>query len=188
MAPEAAFFDRDGEYVGQAIPFSLLPALPELWDQCAERLWSVAATIVGDGLAQQSPRGRLLILKRNTFHSRWCRGRGDGSSVQVGRIRPSGTLFGLQSNSANTPDEADSFVPATMHPWFNKPRIEFETDTNNHGSLMLGATEALAGRGLYGDYLLIFPHVGLLDEIVNVSAIEDVLLRFDTYSINNLSL
>ena len=177
-APDAAFFDRNGQYLGQAIPFRLRE-LPEASSRCGERVWSVAATIVGEGLAQHAPTGQLQILKRNTFYSKWCEAHGDGSVVQVGRIRPSGTLFGLQPNPVSSPEETQSFIGAMMQPWFNKPRTEF------YGTILgTEATEELAGRGLYGDYVLLFPYNGLLDQ-VNISAIEDVLLRFDYYSVDN---
>ena len=44
----------------------------------------------------------------------------------------------------------------------------------------------LAGRGLYGDYVLLFPKA-LIDGGFPIEKVEDVLLRFDYLSVDNLS-
>ncbi len=50
-----------------------------------------------------------------------------------------------------------------------------------------GASQELAGRGLYGDYVLLFPASGLLSNGFPLSKVEDVLLRFDYLAVDNLN-
>jgi len=60
------------------------------------------------------------------------------------------------------------------------PRSQFYMSTYQTGS-----SDELAGRALYGDYILLFPKE-LLEAGFPLNNVEDVLLRFDYYSIDNL--
>ena len=142
-------------------------------------MWRATATIQGDGLSDTSPNAPLLLLKRNTFESQWCAGDGDGSAMQSGAIYPSETLFKPGTNVS--PGDASRFTAALMTPWFNVPRTQFYQDSYQNG-----ASEELAGRGLYGDYVLLFPKQ-LLDGGFPIDKVEDVLLRIDYLSVDNLS-
>jgi hypothetical protein len=170
-----------------------------LIDRCAERLWRVTATIQGDGLSDSQPGASIKILKRNTFGSQWCEGKGDGtSSLQVGHLQPSRNLF--QDNpGAVVPGETNAFSTAAIYPWFNVRRSDFYKTTYQDG-----ASEELAGRGLYGDYVLLFP-AELLEgkslpnppdtELYGsprinefpLDKVEDVLIRFDYLSVDNFA-
>jgi hypothetical protein len=71
-----------------------------------------------------------------------------------------------------------------MYPWFNVRRIDFYSSDYTKG-----ASEELAGRGLYGDYILLFPNQ-ILDKASKnpfpLENVEDVLLRVDSLSVDNL--
>jgi hypothetical protein len=128
-----------------------------------------------------------MLLKRNTFSSQWCQGKGEGSDYQVASVRPSAELF-RPGGSTGDESEGESFTPSLLFPWFNVPRSELYRETYTEGS-----SEELAGRGLYGEYLLLFPESGLLertdDDTSNdfpLANIEDVLIRFDLISVDNL--
>lgn len=187
---EAKFFsvyDDEGNYLGQGIPFTLRET-GALKYRCAERLWRVNATIQGDIPNFSEPTIPVMLLKRNTFSSQWCEGKGGGSSHQMGTVFPSANLFKLQAGTTN--DEADAYTAALLMPWFNVIRSEFYKEQYVDGS-----SEEFAGRGLYGDYVLLFPESGLLEwtdgdpsNDFPLGRAEDVLIRFDLISVDNLNL
>ncbi len=189
--PKFAVTDKSGNWLGQGIPFSLGPQAA-LNYRCGERLWRITATVQGDALSDEQPGVSLLVLKRNSFASQWCQGLGDGSKFQYGSLQPNRNLFA--QNGTSTPDsEANGFSTALIYPWFNIRRTDFYKETYQDG-----ASEELAGRGLYGDYVLLFPR-DVLEGTANdnnacvavkrgfpLDQVEDVLIRFDYLSVDNL--
>jgi len=178
--PAHAMFAADGEYLGQALPFHFAPQGP-LRYRCAERLWAVNATIQGDLLGATSPNLPLFVLKRNTSSSQWCDGRrpDDAPAMQVGTLKPSVNLF-RPGTGRGEPGEAEGYSWSFIDAGINTRRKDFGQEPMTSGD-----TEELAGRGLYGDYLLLFPWYGFLDQQLDLSHIEDVLLRFDYISVSN---
>jgi hypothetical protein len=189
--------DENGKWMGQGIPFTFTPQ-GALTNRCAERLWRVTATIQGDGLSDTEPGATVALLKRNTFASQWCddRGANQPTSLQVASVQPSRNLF--RDSQPATTDETRSLTAASIYPWFNVRRSDFFK-----ASYQDGASEELAGRGLYGDYVLLFPREllegpdgpapatgdpgsGPRTEVFPLSHVEDVLLRFDYLSVDNL--
>jgi hypothetical protein len=167
---------QDGEWLGQGIPFTLGP-VDALETRCGERMWRVTATIQGDGIGTDAPNTSVILLKRNTFSSQFCEGKGEG--MQTGMIRPSAELF--KPGSEIDLSEADQTTGALLTPWFNVRRSEFYKESFQDGS-----SEELAGRGLYGDYVFLFPKQ-ILDDGFALERVEDVLLRIDYLSVDNLS-
>jgi hypothetical protein len=183
-----SMYDDEGHYLGQGIPFTL-NSTGALRYRCAERLWRVNATVQGDIPGMSTPSVPIMLLKRNTFSSQWCDGRGDGTPMQQGTVFSSTNLFKLQGGSTNGND-ADASTAALLMPWFNVIRSEFYKEQYVDGS-----SEEFAGRGLYGDYVLLFPESGLLEwkdgnscNDFPLSRVEDVLLRFDLISVDDLQL
>jgi hypothetical protein len=169
--------DQNGQWLGQGVPFAVAEKAV-LKTRCGERLWRVTATVQGDGLSPLEPGTPLMLLKRNTFSSQFCAGRGDGAAFQVASIRPSNQLF--KGKVEGNGDEVNEFSTAMIYPWFNVRRHDFyATDYRK------GASEELAGRGLYGDYILLFPKE-VLDKGFPLENVEDVLLRIDYLSVDNL--
>jgi hypothetical protein len=201
-----ALYDRGGEWVGQGVPFNLRD-FGILKNRCAERIWRLTGTIQGDGLSNREPGAPIMILKRNTFASQWCSNLGNGEKYQWSRIQPSRHLF-REFDVGGQLGETEQFSVASIYPFFNVRRNEFYRQMYQEG-----ASEELAGRGLYGDYILMFPREMLLGEtfqitnqpgepgeIVSCSSsdvnpnacapfplgkVEDVLLRFDYLSVDN---
>jgi hypothetical protein len=173
--------DQSGGWLGQGVQFSLSEG-GVLLNRCGERLWRVTATVQGDGLSPLAPGTPLLLLKRNTFYSQFCAGHGEGQIHQVNSVRPSSQLF--TGGSTGVPDGAEAFSTAAIFPWFNVRRFDFYNVSYRNG-----ASEELAGRGLYGDYILLFPKE-ILDEQASppfpLDKVEDVLLRLDYLSVDNL--
>jgi hypothetical protein len=186
--PRYAYRDSKGNYLGQAIPFSLSPT-GVLETRCGERLWTATATIQGDGIEASAPGASVLLLKRNTFASQYCSGKSPATDtsgnpipaqqMQVGVIHESADLF--QPGSAVDLSDANEFTAALLYPWFNIPKTQFYATSYQNGS-----SQELAGRGLYGDYVLLFPQE-VLDGGFALGNVEDVLLRFDYLSVDNLS-
>lgn len=199
-SPESAYYDENGEYLGQAIPFTVAES-GALRYRCGERLWRVTATIQGDLTDVDEPRGQVYLLKRNVFESQWCEGLGDGTSYQQGSTAGGSNLFTADATTVGR--QGSEFTPALIYPWYNVRRSDFYRDDYTQGS-----SEELAGRGLYGEYVLLFPNYGMLeppadcpesntcgetgqsagcsDSFRDLRRIEDVLVRFDYYSVDDL--
>jgi hypothetical protein len=180
-----AVYDRSGNWLGQGVPFHLQES-GVLDNRCGERLWRVTATVQGDGLSELEPGTSLQLLKRNTFMSQWCSGKGEGQGhYQIDSIRTSSELL---KGIAGRSEDVNGYTAAILYPWFNVRRFDFYDVQYRKG-----ASEELAGRGLYGDYIILFPK-----EVLNKSAsnpdkkpfplanVEDVLLRIDYLSVDDL--
>lgn len=207
----------NGAYAGQRIPFSLTPLGALHGDtkgieifaatDCAERIWSVNASILGtQALVKGAPTtfARMDLLKSNTFFSQWCAPQPTGAApFQLASVRPSRNLFrdpdfGLAGPATSgggvdpgTPPEVTQGSRARIQAYFNVTREAFEADTYANGE-----TSELAARGLYGDYALFFP-AGILSvptrdasgavtgfsDGLDLRAVDDILLRVDYVSV-----
>ncbi|MFH0903223.1 MAG: dickkopf-related protein [Pseudomonadota bacterium] len=174
-------FDNDDRYLGQGIPFTLT-AIGPLAERCAERLWRVTATLQGDMLDVDAPTVSMFLMKRNSFQSQWCNGHGEEDTLQVGSVQPSSRLFDAGQRGGSRA-VGITHVSAMLQPWLNVPKSEFYRD-----AYVEGASEELAGRGLYGDYVLVFPASGLLAEDFPLENVEDVLIRFDFLSVDDIQV
>jgi hypothetical protein len=203
-----AVYDDDGRYLGQEIPFTISPlaavGLGEAQGvsvltgiDCAERLWSVNAALVGEDLSAipDSTVTDVVLRKRNTFYSQWCASGPDDEPFQVASTRPGRNLFldpyssfggsasnvGLPEPDRAAVDEARAYTSARIRAFFGVPRGELERDDYFNGE-----SKELAGRGLYGDYALFFPAETLSIEGsdgLRIANVEDVLLRLDYVSV-----
>ena len=173
-----ARYDEYNNHIGQGIPFSIHPK-GELVQRCGERLWTVSVSVQGDGLNTSAPVVPINMLKENVFSSQWCDGHGDGTPLQTAGIRPTANLFRDRGESTNE-GKSQQFSWAKLEPYINVPRSEFYRE-----GYAEGATDEFAGRGLYGNYILLFPKEGLLDEGFHLQGVEDVLIRFDYLSVAN---
>lgn len=180
ISPHFALYDRNGRYLGQALRF-VVPAEYELTHRCAERLWRVTATVQGDGLDIGAPTIPMVMLKSNSFASQWCEDHGTGDDDGFQNAW-SGPLVAL--GHAESSDNSNDFTPASISAWLNVRRSDLYRDQYTEG-----ASEELAGRGLYGEYVLLFPQAGLFDrpgDPLPLEMVEDVLVRFDYVSISDL--
>jgi hypothetical protein len=188
-----ADYDAQGAYQGQRVPFTLVPAdggqgagIPLLaGSDCAERLWSVNASILGDGVVapDAGTSSRIELWKSNTFYSQWCSAPGTGPRYQVESVRPEINLF-QEPGVAGTPGNGRSFsqyTRARVQAYHNVPRASFEA-----GEYGQGSTSELATRGLWGEYVLFFPASTLKSsqpDGLDLSRIDDILLRLDYVSV-----
>lgn len=202
-SPVHAVYDETGRYRGQRIPFAIGPLgstnLGETHDiplltgyDCAERLWSVNASISGTDVHRGAGTWTDVHLRqRNSFYSQWCVPPADGSDYADASTRPSRNLFrDPYSPSTTVPtavpapqfgDEVNDFTVARISARFNRSRAELESE-----SYVEGDSQELAARALYGDYELFFPadflSIGSGDGLV-LANVEDVLLRFEYVSV-----
>lgn len=193
---------EDGEYVGQLVPFGLAPlgtfgydagAVPVLaGSDCAERLWSVNASILGgEGLLEGSDSSfaRIELWKQNVFFSQWCAPR-DDEEFQVASVRPSRNLFrepgvGTDVGAELGGREPEAYSKARIEAYFGVERADLESEQYASGD-----TSELAARGLYGRYALFLP-AEVLSRFENGSRtdglvldeVEDILLRLDYVSV-----
>lgn len=204
--PKHQVFDDEGTFLGYQVPFQLAPleqlGLGEIngigvfaRNSCAERLWSVNATIQGDEeklfIGDDPSFVDVQLLKSNSFYSQWCSVR-DGSAFQEATVRPSRNLFAdpglgsLVGDQLGLGDEVRLMSRARMQAFFNVDRDEFSDDQYANGD-----TSELAARGLYGEYAIFFPAGTLSVEGANgaqsdgldLNAIDDILLRLDYVSV-----
>jgi hypothetical protein len=173
--------DDEGNYLGQGVPFSL-DAQGPLELRCAERMWRMTATLQGDLIDVDAPAASLFVIRNNTFASQWCDGRSDGSSLQTASLQPASQLL-HPDQEAGSEGRGLSQITAMIQPWFNVPRSELYRE-----AYIEGASAEFAGRGLYGDYILLFPWKGLLEDGFPLEQVEDVLIRFDYLSVDDISL
>jgi hypothetical protein len=176
-----ALFDERGQYLGQAVRFSLKPE-GELKYRCAERLWGIGASIEGDLLsADGKPRLPLFVLKLNTFHSQACGANdyaSDHPAMKSSTWQPLDNPFRLVHGGAVLPADS-TYSWAHVDAWLNVKRGDLYSD-----QYAQGGSEELAGRGLYGDYMLLVPWWGFLDEHRDlVRGIDDIYLRFEYLSV-----
>lgn len=171
-------YDEHGNRIGKGIRFSLTPD-GALEHRCAERLWSVNATVVGDLLGATSPSVPLFVLKQNTFQSQWCDGRGpSGEEFQTASLRPYVNLF-KGEDIGDDLDQVEMYSWAYVDGWINVKRKDFYSDAYREG-----ASDELAGRGLYGTYMLVIPEFDG-EPVIALDRVEDVLLRFDYISVSD---
>lgn len=202
-----AQYDESGNYLGQRVPFSIAPlgalrvgdpsGVPIFAsNDCAERVWSVNASILGaDAVRGGATFARMDLLKSNTFFSQWCSAPTDGPRFQSASVRPAINLFvdptfssasGMVGASLGANNGAETFTRARMQPVLNVPRAMFEDDSFSNGM----STE-LASRGLYGEYALFIPAAqiarrnadGTYSQGIDLDAIDDVLFRIDYVSV-----
>ncbi len=195
--PRYARYSESGEYVGQFIPFELMPdtgasvdgnVTPVFPDaDCAERLWSISASIETIGESGiSSSFARIELHKANTFYSRMCGVRDGEDGLQVASVRPSRNLFretgeavrygGENFGTSRGEDNLSSV--ARLDAYVNVGRSELESD-----EYASGASEELSARGLFGRYGLLLP-VQLIDS-VGADALDDILIRLDYLSVSN---
>ncbi|MBU1433136.1 hypothetical protein KKF91_21570 [Myxococcota bacterium] len=197
-ATQFKVYDKDGVYLGQEIPFSIYPLeaaglgngmTTTLFSEnhCAERLWSINASILGSHLwaGRETTKAEITISKRNTFLSQWCSEAPEDEPYQVASIRPSRNLFidpysegrDIEQNG----DEAQGFTDAQIGAYFNVSIADLEAEAYEQGD-----SEQLAGRGLYGAYTLFIP-VGQISvngsDGLRLHRVDDILLRLDYVSV-----
>jgi hypothetical protein len=199
-SPRFAHFDASGAYLGQLIPFSVMPlGVIGLGDpgtvamltgaDCAERNWSVNAVIQGEDLVlDEATFIRMELLQRNTFFSQWCGTPCSGEGLlQSSSVRPARNLFkdpvwGTPGDNVgeSVRDQSD-FARTRIEAYLNVSRDAF-----SQGDYEQGASTELAGRGLYGEYALFFAAEWLdLDGKggLRLENVDDILLRFDYVSV-----
>jgi hypothetical protein len=177
LTSDATKIYRDGALLGHGIRFSMQP---EAWAQtsCAERTWRVTTALqlvpIPGGGELNNP--RLVLLQNNAFGSQACRAaeRGD---LHVARVTPFRNLLVGDSppTFASSPPETAMNVDGLK----NMSRAALE-------DLPEGRHEGFAGRGLYGEYMLLFPSQQFTPEWLSV--VQDVLIRFDLVEVTNAPL
>lgn len=197
-SPRFAELDDQGRYLGQRIPFSIQPlrafelgnadGIPiGVGTTCAERLWSVNAAVIGDEDlfdGQSSSFSDFKLEQRNTFASQRCDDNNGEDPLQVSTVRPSVNLladFGATGAPppAGNPggDATREFATGLIQPYLNVSREEFEREEFEQGD-----TQALAARGVFGDYALVIPAAALSVDGgagLKLEAVDDILLRLD---------
>jgi hypothetical protein len=170
LRSNATIIYEDGQRLGRGMRFSLQP-FAATFNLCAERVWRVGASLQ---FQQVPPLGQSFILQQsNTFGSTVC-GDDDRTTALV-RTRPRENLLlpdgagGLNVSALS--GEPRRFTSMTVQAAYNRTRSELENDPPNAG------LTAFAGRGLYGEFVLVFPDPSI-NPGFDVTKLQDILLRF----------
>jgi len=183
LASDASkIFSSAGGLLGHGVRFSLRPGMGFNLTSCGERLWRVTPSVLIDGALDQH---QLVLLQANAFSSQTCSaatGVPPAEPLIVSRWRPSQSLFGA--------DTAFDFVAPSPFTAMNIDGPKGQTREQLEAAPE-GDAAGLAERGLYGEYILLFPSSpdgtqGFTTEVL--SRIKDVLLRFDTVEVTNVHL
>ena len=181
LSPESAVYDDNGRYLGQGVRFYLKDSLGPNSIRCGEKVWTVHAHLSGDdrlvtwlgshGLAP------LVLRKRNTFSSHNCDP--DNKGFQTRALRPSLRSGGYTGTAK--PGEETTFTLASVGAETGQNVLAFQQNPSGAPS-----TE-WKGRGLYGEYEIIFPWVDLMTSGgvstgFPLDGITDVYLRFEQVS------
>ncbi|NOJ91412.1 hypothetical protein HMI51_00390 [Corallococcus coralloides] len=181
LSPESAVYDDNGRYLGQGLRFTLRDGLGPNAIRCGEKVWTVHAHLSGDDRLTSwiTTRGLapLILRKRNTFSSHLCDP--DHPGLQTRTLRPSLRSGGYTGTAR--PGEETTFTPVSVAASTGQEVLGFQQAPTGEGS-----TE-WKGRGLYGEYEVIFPWVNLLtrdgvDTHFPLDGIVDVYLRFEQVS------
>lgn len=197
----------DGSVVGYRVPFVLAPdgagEASMGFDvigqtDCAERIWAVNASIIGEGdlnPGSETTLAKIVLRKSNSFYSQWCNAPNGASAYQEASSRPERNLFhdpyayddARDVSQVPQPPAASgagrSFTDARISAYFNVTTEQLESE-----SYFNGDSQELAGRGLYGEYELYLPAAVLgsgatNDDGLYLEHVTDILLRFDYVSV-----
>lgn len=170
----ASIIYENGVRLGRGVRFSLRP-FAATYNLCAERIWRVSASLQ---FQQVPPLGQNFILQQtNTFGSTVCGD--DDRETKLVRTRPRENLLlpdsGGALNVSALAGEPKRFTSMTVQAAYNRTRSELENDPPNAG------LTAFAGRGLYGDFVLVFPDPSI-NPGFDLTKLQDILLRFQLVS------
>lgn len=180
-------YDQAGHYVGHGIRFALRPQAVDA-QTCAERVSRIMPSVTIENASQEITHTRLILAAENTFGSQLC-GSVDPGTLQLARIQPSqALLIGDAGQAFATPS---AYSTTGLFPLINTPRATLGTMT-----FPTDDPSAFAGRGRYGNYILIFPDdpltctPALCDGWSSdaLDKVDDVLLRFDLVEQDNTHL
>ena len=181
LSPENAVYDDNGRYLGQGLRFYLQDSLGPNSIRCGEKVWTVHAHLVGDDRVETWLNGHglapLVLRKRNTFSSHSCDP--DHKGFQTRALRPSLRSGGYTGTAK--PGEETTFTLASVSANTGQTVLGFQQNPSGAPS-----TE-WKGRGLYGEYEVIFPWVDLMtaggvSTGFPMDGVTDVYLRFEQVS------
>ncbi len=175
LASDASKIYSNGAYLGRGIRFSLRP---QPWAQfsCAERIWRITTALQVEGSPINN--ARLLLWQENSFGSQRCRSY-EHDDLTLARIRPEKNLLvddgGNYENGAFVRPQRYTAMETTG--LGNKSREELE-------NLSDGLHSGFSGRGLYANYVLLFPSLQF-DNPTFLSIVKDVLIRVDLVEVTD---
>jgi hypothetical protein len=170
-------YSKRGEYLGEGVRFSFLPkdtAAAPLW-RCAERVWR--ANVGRAGALTGSL--RVKLFKRTVFASRGCAE--SGPLLQVSSLRPEKNLL-TGGGEPNPYEEQPNHTVADIDTVDLNILNNMELFQNND-DFVNGSSTELAGQGMFGDYVLLFPGPTMTPTLLE--GMSEMYLRFDYLSVDN---
>jgi hypothetical protein len=167
MSESSKILDATGRYIGRGIRFSVRPSA---WSEtsCAERIWRLMPSLQIDNPPNQHG---MVLYQENAFGSQDCSAPFD--TVTVSRAQSSMNLLTGDAAAFGTPSSMTALnIDGPLG--LSHETLRDEPESNISG---------LAGRGLYANYVLLFPPMTWTD--ANIAKIKDVLLRFDIVEVTH---
>ena len=168
-------YDAHHNLVGHGVRFSLRPG-GFATTSCAERIWRVTTSVqITNGVPNTFY--NMGLYQANAFASQQCQAEVRGT-LTFARTRPSNNLMvGDVAADLTKPDPFD-FITVNGPVDMERGPLSDMPD----GGHPAGFSSGFAGRGLYGEYILLFP-TQFTDAVIDT--IEDVLIRFDFLQVGN---
>jgi hypothetical protein len=169
-ANSSIILDAKGKPIGRGIRFAIAP---DTWNttMCDERIWRIQPSLQIDNPPNQHT---LLLYQDNTFGSQDCHA--DPGTVLVSHADPKGNLLLDDAFELPTLALPQPYVASNVD---GPTGLDHETLKNQPQS----AVATFAGRGLYSNYVLLFPEPLWSDD--DIADVKDVLLRFDISAVTN---
>lgn len=165
-------YDNNGVYLGHGLRFSLKPS-PWSETSCAERISQVTTALQLEG-TWSAAQPNLVLLQENAFGSQECRA--TPGTVHVAHVQPAHNLL---VNDSSAFSSTSSYTSMNVLAQIGKSRTDLESAPN-------GLSEGFSGRGLYADYILLFPKQTFTDAVL--ATVKDVLIRLDLVEVTNVAL
>jgi len=180
LKSDAAKIYDGNTYLGRGIRFSMTPP-PWAALSCAERIWRITTALQVQGSPISN--AQMLLWQENSFGSQECHASTAGK-LHMATVQPYHNLLiddngGFDGSSFETPVQ---YTPMAVTGLGNKTRDDLVAMTD-------GLHAGFAGRGLYGNYVLLFP-AAQFEAAPNQSFydnVKDVLFRFDIVEATNVT-
>jgi hypothetical protein len=179
LKSDAAKIYAGDHYLGRGIRFSMTPPG---WAQfsCAERIWRITSALQVQGSPINN--ARMVLWQENEFGSQMCHA-SDAGKLHVATVQPNHNLL---------VDDNGSFDGAPFQTPLRYTAMEIDGLGNKTRDDLVALPEGrhagLAGRGLYGNYVLLFPSQQFETENQTFfDTVKDVLFRFDIVEATNVN-
>jgi hypothetical protein len=168
-------YNANGDLMGRGVRFSIRP---EFWSSflCAERIVHITPYV--SVLGGRPDHTETVLIQDNAFGSQVCGA--PAGDVAITRVGTKVNLITTDTSASFQPPQSSTAMAMTHAPSTVNSRVELE-------NLPFGAESDFAGRGLYGEYVLVFPDAPACSpggacagwSKDKLAKVQDIFLKFD---------